>query len=825
MVWDFNEAGVLFYEGCLIVEVHDHKSVAVEKEDEARPTSRSKQDVPNSIHKYNRFVTPSPNRPFPKDAGIVNSNAKNLDVEQKEKPAGLGEQGNSSASSSPQAQKTKTPSKPKIYTLVLFPTQLSRQADIALRACNPRHTGQDGTNGVPPTPSAVVPPTPTGSSMPPPAKRVKRERMELDSGNIHAAEGAMLLATLPPLDLEPTKDAAGTIRKLEEQAAAVAHRFQDPPKPKTRKRTVAEMAADEAHAAETERFLLALDDRNGQGSSSVPGGEGQQPAAPFDPTFERFKKLEEIKREHAEKAKQEKIKAAEKERQVQEMKAQQAQQLQQQQQAAAAAEESRRREQAAAQHAQQEEASKRMQMQQQQQQLQNMHRMQAQAKAAAVAAAQQTMASGSQNVHSHPMPNGQINGVPVSLPVSAPNGIQARLQGGMSQPAASSPMVRQSTPQNMSSPMVGGVPMQPSGSNMGAGSPARPPSVQPGMSAPMAISMSARGSQQSHPSGTPRMPHATPNMAHATPMSRAQLSNTPRMTQASPPPNMMAPQMTPGMMANAQQAMGNMPQNPNMSVHAAQMLAMQQRAQAQAQAQQQQLMMQNAMNGNSQQQAAQQAMQARFIAAQQEKVRAGQMGQMMAQNPQMLAQMQMRAMQQQQANQVQMPPGNGPNMVNGGNFANAQQQQAAMLRQMQQRQQIIAAQQQQQQQQQQQGHPQQMMGGQAGQQLNAAQQAAQQRQMQQLNVVQNHAQRIFQQSLPNYLQSRGLTQETIPPQQLQEFKAQCFQRARALVMQQAANPQNAQQQIIFQRQQAALMAQQQAMQAQAMQNMSLPQGM
>lgn len=816
MVADLTEAEVPFYEGCLIVQVYDHKTVAAEKEDEARPSSRSKQDIPNSIHKYSLFVTPSPSRPFPKEAA-VNGHAKKSDVDMKEKPAGAAEQGSSSASSSPQGQKSKTPSQPKVSTLVLFPTQQSRQADIAMKACNPRgsiDSRQDGsTNGVPPTPSAAVPPTPTGSSMPPPSKKVKRERMDLDRSNIYSAEGAMLLATLPPLDLEPTKDAVGTIAKIEEQAGILEQRFHAAPKPKTRKRTVAEMAADEAQAAENERYLLTLDDRNGQGGNSVPGGDGQQQAPPFDPTFERFKKIEEIKREHAERAKQEKIKAAENERKLQEQKLQQQAQLQQQQQQQAAEERSRR-EQAAAQQAQQEELRRKMQQQQ-------MQRMQAQAQAQAAQAQQnQALANMNQNPHAHPIQNGQINGVPVSLPVSAPNGMpmaQARLQGGAaSQPPASSPMVQHSTPQNMSSPMVGAVPMQASGSSMGAGSPARPPSVvnQPPMSAPMAASMSARGSQQSHPSGTPRMPHATPNMAHTTPMSRAQqMANTPRMTQASPPPNMMAPQMSQAMMANQAQAMAQLAQNPNMEMRRAQLLAAQQQ-QARIQ------MMQNGMmNGNIPQQIRQQ-----FIQQQQARMQ-GQMGQnpqqmaqnpqMMGQNPQMMARNQQLMAQQiaamQQAQRI--AHGGGQNMVNinGVSYPNQQAMQQLQQQQQQQQQQLQLAQQQQ-------GHPQQMqqqqMMGQAG------QQAALQR-----NMQQQLAQRLFHGGLAAFLQSRGLTQQTASPGDTEEFKRQCLTRAQAMVMQQRQqNAQNPQHQMLLQQQQAQLIARQQAMQQQAMQNM-MQQGM
>lgn len=751
MVAELTEGGVPFYEGCLIVEVHDHKLVAAEKEQEARPSSRSKQDIPSSIHKYSPWVTPSPSRPFPQDATLI-GNTKKSHLDQRDKPAGSADQGSPSASSSPQAPKSKTPSKSTVYTAVLFPTHQSRQADLAVKACNPRgsiDSRQDGAaNGIPPTPSVAVPPTPTGSSMPPPSKKVKRERMELDSSNIYAAEGAMLLATLPPLDLEPTKDALGTIIKLEEQAAALEHRFNPPPKPKTRKRTVAEMAADEAQAAENERFLLTLDDRSGQGGSSVPGGDGQQQAAPFEPSFDRFKKIEDIKREHAERAKQEKIKAAEKERQLHETKLQQqAQQqaaLQQQQ-----AEEARNRQEQAA-RAQQEEINRRKQHQMQQQQQQQ--RLQAQAAAQAQAAQAQQFANMSQNSsHGHPpMQNGQV---PVSAPMA-----HARLQGGASQPAASSPMVRQSTPQNiMSSPMVGGVPMQPSGSSVGVGSPARPPSVV-NQGVPMSVAMSARGSQQSHQSGTPRIPQGTPNMAHATPMSRPQMSNNP------PGPNM---QMSPAQIHNS-----------NLAMQHAQLQA-QQRAR-----QQQILLQQNGMMPQNPQQMQQMQMQQNFIRQQQARMQMANGGQQ--QNQAMIQQYraQMLQAQAQRAAQAQSQGGQYANQqAHGPNQAQMQQMQfaaAAAAAQHQQQQNPQAAMIAQQQQLEAAQRLAQNGGGHPGAQAQSAQMAVQQ---QFARAVQMQATHFYRNGLASWLQSRGLTQETASQQELQQFKSHCMANAQNMLMQ------------------------------------------
>ena len=106
--------------------------------------------------------------------------------------------------------------------------------------------------------------------MPPPAERKKGEKTELDASNIHAAEGQILRATNAPLMLEPTKTAEETIALLE----AMTHpkHAEAPPQPKTRKRTVAEMAADEALAAETERFMLVADERLAPSANGVQNG-------------------------------------------------------------------------------------------------------------------------------------------------------------------------------------------------------------------------------------------------------------------------------------------------------------------------------------------------------------------------------------------------------------------------------------------------------------------------------------------------------------------------------------------------------------------------
>ncbi|WKT38499.1 hypothetical protein QSH57_000317 [Fusarium oxysporum f. sp. vasinfectum] len=514
----FTEAGVPFYDGCLIVQVHDHKSLAQAK-NVAKPTKGKGSVMPSSIHNYNQCLTPSPNVPFPKE-GLSNGDgsSKNNDVAEKE---------NAPVMPAPEEQKDKA-TKPRVFTMVLHPTPESLQMDLLIKASTPRGLG-DGLGQPPSTPMSLIPPTPTAGSMPPPAKRQKREKTELDGSNIYAAEGQILLATNAPLVLEPTKNVEETIILME----AMSHpkHAEAPPQPKTRKRTVAEMAADEAAAAETERFMLVADERlapnaNGAQNGGAADGDASGGASAFEPRFERFKVLADISREHAEKKEQEKLKQLENDRKLQQAKQQQ-----------------------------------------------------------------------QQDAHGHPQNNVVTNGVnnaAVGTPQMAnnmPPQAQPRFQAQITQPPASSPVAGQGTPQHMSSPMVGSVPMQQTNSGM-ANSPPRPSSVvqnPAAMSVPMAHNMSSRGSQQSHPSGTPRMPHSTPNMAQGTPINRPAMVATPRMSQASPPPAMMAQNSQPGqgMMMNGQ-SMNQM--NPQYAAQLAQQRAVQQ---------QQQMAMQNGLNSGN----------------------------------------------------------------------------------------------------------------------------------------------------------------------------------------------------------------------------------
>ncbi|KAJ1338723.1 transcription factor SPT20 [Microdochium nivale] len=767
----FNDWGVVFYEACLIVQVHNHKSVAPAK-DAARPVIKSETAAPCSIHNYNPYITPSPWVPYPKDnSATAETNAPSKD--EAAAPAD-GSAEKIEGSSGSESTKSKQPAKSSVFTVVLFPTPQTIHADLMITALTP-HGAVDGkTNGesstVPPqTPITAVPPTPTGGSMPPPNKKQKRDKASLDSRNIYAAEGQILLATAAPLDLEPTKSKEALIVLLDKMAKQT--QFEQQPQPKARKRTVAERAADEAIAADQEKYMLTYDERlsstasGSQGAADGGDAGGQSGAAAFDASFARFKVINDIKRDHAEKKEQEKVRQAENERKLQAAKV-----AQQQQEAAALLQQQQQR-------LAEEKAQRELQLQQQRQAQLLAQQQVAQRRAAAQNQAQsQTQGQAAHSPpnanhmpgpHGHPNQGGMANG-------GIPGQVAAhRFPQQVSQPPVSSPVVRQGTPQNMSSPMVGNVAMQQTNSGMG-GSPARPPSVVQAqtMGVPMAPSMSARGSQQSHPSGTPRMPNSTPQMAHGTPINRPM--PTPRMSQASPPPGMMAgnSQMGQNMMN-----MQNMGQNMNQQqMMAAQMAAHQQRARIAAQQQQMALANAGMMNGqnpqmHNQQQMLQMMQRQQMLNNMQNGNGGNNMNNMMAAQQAQIAaryQQQLQAQQQQQQHaqaQAQMSPMQGGQQMGGQNFMgmnggmNPQQQMAALQQlQLQQQQQQQAQQQQQQQQQQ---NPQ-----------NALQ-----------IQVRQKSQALFQQNMPSLAQKYGGVNQ-IPADVMENFKRQCQQKAREMLQQQ-----------------------------------------
>ncbi|KAL3424662.1 hypothetical protein PVAG01_03943 [Phlyctema vagabunda] len=522
----FQQMNVRYYEGCMIVQIYDYKSIAPSEGSNNKVKEGATKTIPCSIHNYNPYLTPSPYVPYP-TTETTPSKSKNISDSDDDKRSRTAEQKDKENMPAPAAPGDSSrnakgsPKRPPVRTLVLHPTELSKQLEIGVKANTPQSgdVGRTDLNGPlsaihpPSTPLSSVPPTPQ-ASMAPPAKRQKRAAMELPTNDIHAFQSRTTVLTTAPLYLDTVDSAAQSADLLE----ALAHPSHSAklPSPKTRKRTVAEMAADEAQAAEVERFMTLCDGRNSaigvQGAPNPTDGDGSAGFA----TFERFKAIDNIKISLAEAKRAEKKEADRKRSQDQER-----EKLRQQ----AEAENKKKEEQVALQLrvTAQAEAHRRNLVAQNQQPPQGMPM-------------QKTIQQGQ---HGHPQGNiGMVNGM---------QGQSQRFQQQqVSQAQASSPIVRNGTPQSHghSSPVVnnmGTIPMQQSNSSMG-GSPPRPGSVvnqsHPHMGGPISHPMTSQRSQQSHGGGTPHMPSATPHM-QSTPISRA-MSQTPRMSQGSPVPGQMA---------------------------------------------------------------------------------------------------------------------------------------------------------------------------------------------------------------------------------------------------------------------------------------------
>jgi transcription factor SPT20 len=572
-----------FYEGCMIVQIHDHKTTAA-SQTSAQIEAGVEKRIPFSVHNYNEHLTPSSYVPF---QGNVPDKGKALEIEEsKGKTSEQRDKENMPAPSVPvngtSTKLVNIPQKPKVSTIVLRPTPLSNHVDLSIKVAEsisiPEGRRDSRTEAgplsatVPLTPITAVPPTPL-TAMAPPAKRLKKSKAELDSSNIYAAESQIALATCAPLVLDPVNNAAesATLLKLLEHPMHSAK----PPSPKSRKRTVAEMAADEAFAAEQERYMLIMDERlssnatNAQGGVNPASGDGQ--AGGFEARFERFKTLENIKAQHEQTKREEKLRQAEAERKANQEREKERLRIESLKKDESQNQDKMRnslaQQQAAATAARQQEFQRRQMLAQA-----------AQAQAQAQAQVQQVMPGQMPNQHGHPQANNMIT-----------NGVHAQPQRfhqqQVSQAQASSPIVRNGTPLSHSSPTVNGipnVPMQHTTSSMG-GSPARPGSVvhqnHPQMGGPGPHMMTAQRSQTSH-AGTPRMPNSTP-IIQQTPLHRP-VGQTPRMNQGSP-------------------VQGQMPQAnmPNMPMQNGQMMTPQQQQHFHQQQQMQRLIQQQQWASNN----------------------------------------------------------------------------------------------------------------------------------------------------------------------------------------------------------------------------------
>ncbi|KAF1942939.1 hypothetical protein EJ02DRAFT_401550 [Clathrospora elynae] len=637
MVEDLYDIGTPWYDNCLIVEVHDYRSGAVKPRDDTNSTGDGGKSA-FSVHNYNSFITPSPFAPFPANTPAAKpakpaADAPDKDSDAKENKENMPAPGQAGAAHP-------KPALGKVVTVVLFPTPQSQLADMQLLATTPvpdmaalkRMQAQGRAAGMPPTPLTAVPPTPTFPIGPSP----KRQKTIIDDSNVHEFEAEVLNATCPKLYLEPTKSLAESLALMD----YITHPNNKNPAParKTRKRTTAELAADDAAAQDLQRFMLAGDEHQATMASAATGNdEGAARGDPNTQTFSRFKTIAGIRAAHEDadrRKKEEDARVAQAKRQAQ-MEA-----------------ELQRKRDHEANRQQAEVAEQRQQLLRQQAhqaQLQQNQLQQNEALRAATAAQHQMSNVAASQIAPTPQSTTQSQFSPV-----------VRQQTPMTA-AAASPRVGGQT----SHPM-GGAPMAITASNHAIASPARPPSAVSHHPNQMARSVSQQ--QNLSRTGTPQMVQGTPVMNPSMP--NRNMTPTPsRMNQTSPSMSMQG--QTPMMMQVPQSGQNNM------TPEAMHQLQNQQRIQALRMQQ----LQQGASPGNQQLQqiAVQKATQ--HIQAQ---------GVPQGQNPQQyrnhLAQQYFRQLQQQQANQQQQqamqnmsPQGNGlpPNGMpqQGMSFANLSLQQ------------------------------------------------------------------------------------------------------------------------------------------------------
>lgn len=760
-----HQSNVEFYDGRLIVQVVDHKSAAPTQES-VRTNLSSVKTIPFSVHNHNPCLTPSSWVPYTADIdqpgqgqeksppreGVTDDANAEKSAEQKDKE-------NMPAPSFPSNGQRKSgtqPKKPKVYTFVLHPTPLSDYAFLPLKVAD--HKAANVIDG---PSSAVVPATPIPSTpqtaIGPPAKKIKKSKLDLEISTHHAFAARTLLHETASLLLEPVDNVVDAISLLE----ALAHPMhqEKPPLPKTRKRTVAEMAADEEYAAAQEQYML-INDENHQAKAQGANGDvdGQVGGGLWEPRFERFKTLANIQAQHEEKRISEKARQQEADRKS--MQERERERLRQENEKKHENERLRNAQlqQANTQHIRAQQDARQRAMAQQQPGMQGVHQVQ----------------------HAHPQANGHLA-----------NGIQGppqRFHQQVSQGPISSPIVRNGTPQNHSSPMNNA--MQQSTSSMG-GSPPRPGSVvNQQVGGPTSHGMTAQRSQQSH-AGTPRMVSATPNV-QSTPLNR-QMSATPRMSQASPLQGQMS--QVPHMPHIPQQILNN-GQPMNLSQPQLQQLQLQQhqvmlQQRAQRQRDQAANIQHNMQMNGGQPLTQQQLMQAQLMRATQQQAQAQAQAQVQGGNMPQLAQnyqAQIAAMAQQTGNMPQ-------NMQFNSQGMNPMAMQQVL-------------------------HNQRVLQAQANAQ---AQQAHNQQQQPQMNMmtpqqqqsqmlarsVQNAAQTMYQAQFPA-LQAQ-YPNGVVPHEVMAQFSQQCKARAHQAVHEKFKAQAQMRQQIQHQQQQQLMAQQQQGM--------------
>ena len=537
MLEELRKSDVRFYDGWLIVRVVDHKSVSAT----AGSASNTSSDDQYSIHNHNPYITPSPWRPYPLK-NLLRAEGERKSPPLKQEPSEESSIRPKSASSMniqnglhEASPKSRQP-QPKVYHVALRPTALSKHMDLVIDSMTPdpkavnRRQSQayptartPSSSMPPPTPLSAVPSTPSVERGPP----TKKLKMKIESKDLLDYEARIVNSTAPPLFLD-TLNSLDEAQNLLEFLKDPWH-DEPPPSPKGRKRTIAELAADDALAKEQERFMLIMDERNIGSSATANATNADGPAAAtlFQPRFEKFNALENIKSQHAEN------KRLEEERKA----------VQDHQRRNHQREEEARRVRAHEQQQQQHQQQQRMEETRRQQMAQlQMSQRHAGMQAVVATTGQQQQQPGTNH----------INGIS-----AVPPNMQNHM-GHVSQAQRSSPVVRTSTPHANSSPLVGhvshpsqSVSMAPTSSNQGAaGSPPRPES---GMQHGHPGVAMTRGPSGQGPSrhGTPQISQGTPAMRHSTPVVR-QVTPTSRMNNASPHVGMVAqtPHMSQGGMMN-----------------------------------------------------------------------------------------------------------------------------------------------------------------------------------------------------------------------------------------------------------------------------------
>lgn len=482
---------VPWYDGCLIVEVHNYRTK--EGSDQGRQDSGAGPgaDGKFSMHKYNEHVIPSALAPYPSKA----------------QTDGQKKQAEGSSSDTPAPERaSKNKEGPRVFTTVLHPTALTQHHELLLLANTPaselrgkKKSADAGTpgNGQPPTPSMSVSPTPVNTSRGPLSQS---QKMCLEENDLYSFQADVLLATEPPLFLDPVNTPEDAEKVLDMLSGPL--QVAKPPSPKTRKRTTAEMAADDAQAAETERKMLIMDERikpSARGGTATAAIENQGAAAALG--FSRFKTIDMVRQKHEEQErirKDEETRAAVEKKHIDEQNSARQQQLMAQQ--------TKQRE---ALLAQQREAMNSRNVMAQRQEAIRQHQQMEQQRQAQMA-----------REHAHPQPNQMLQ-----------NPQQGNFQQQAQMPQGS-PMVKQQTPMVHSSPMMqqGGFPMAQT-SSQGAGSPPRPTSALMQQNRNVAMARQA-SQQQGSAHNTPQIPQGTPNMPQAMP--NRQTTQTPRLPPGSP---------------------------------------------------------------------------------------------------------------------------------------------------------------------------------------------------------------------------------------------------------------------------------------------------